>query len=113
MYVYQDACGLTVYVQLLNASHRWIAACPGNVAFCKTILPFLAYMLQHFLKHGMDANAALTYWTPRMDETVESNYFKEVLLFVNLQVGHTRTLLEGMPGGGLGWGIPIVVLGFF
>jgi hypothetical protein len=81
-----DACGLTVYAQLLNASHRWIAACPANGAFAQTMLAFLAFTLQQFLRHGMDANAALRYWTPRLDETVESNYFKEVLLFTNLQV---------------------------
>lgn len=81
-----DSYGLTMYVQLLHGSYGWIAGSAANLAFCKTILPFLAYMLQHFLKRGLNANAQLTYWTPRMEETIESNYFKEILMFVSLQV---------------------------
>lgn len=81
-----DSYGLTPLLLLFNASHKWIASHSANATFCKTILPFLADMLHHFLKRGLDSNAALTYWTRRMEEAIESNYFKEVIMFLNLQV---------------------------
>ena len=81
-----DSYGLTPLLLLLNVSYKWIANSSANGTFCKTILPFLADLLQHFLKRGLDANAPLTYWTRRMDEAIESNYFKEIIVFLNLQL---------------------------
>ncbi|ELT89611.1 hypothetical protein CAPTEDRAFT_190416 [Capitella teleta] len=81
-----DSYGITPLLLLLLTAYKWIAANTTNVSFCKTILPFLADILQHFLKRGLDPNARLTYWTRRMDEAIESNYFKEVIVFLNLQV---------------------------
>ena len=81
-----DSCGVPVFVHLLTSSYHWIQNNTANVAFCKAILPFLAYMLQHFLKRNLDPVAHLTFWTSRMEEVIESNYFKEIFMYVNLDV---------------------------
>ena len=81
-----DSYGVTPALHLLNASYDMISKHNTNANFCKSILPFVGEMLQQFLKCGLDANAQLTYWTRRMDEAIESNYFKEIILFINLQV---------------------------
>ena len=81
-----DSYGLTPFLLLLQVSLQWITNDSTNTTFCKTILPFLTDMLQHFLKRGLDPNAQLTYWTRRMEEAIESNYIKEVIIFLNVPV---------------------------
>lgn len=86
-----DSYGLTIYVHLLHGSYIWIASNATNVAFCRTVIPFLACMLQLFLKRGLNANARLNYFTHRMEETIDSSYFREILMFISLQ--HTENLI--------------------
>ena len=81
-----DSYGLTPFVLLLHTAYKWISLNSTNSNFSKTILPFIGDMLHHFLKRGLDPNAQLSYWTRRMDEAIESNYFKEIILFLNLKV---------------------------
>ena len=89
-----DSYGLTPTLHLLNASYSMISKNTSNVTFCKTILPFVGEMLQHFLKQGLDANAQVLYWTRRMDEAIDSNYFKEIILFINLQIQEDPSFYE-------------------
>ena len=91
-----DSYGLTPVLHLMNASYNMISANAANVTFCKTILPFVGDMLQHFLKRGLDANMQLTYWTRRMDEAIESTYFKEVIVFLNIQVLDDPQFYDGV-----------------
>ncbi|KAK2169297.1 hypothetical protein LSH36_11g03110 [Paralvinella palmiformis] len=81
-----DSYGLTPFVLLLHTAYKWISLNSTNSNFSKTILPFIGDMLHHFLKRGLEPNAQLSYWTRRMDEAIESNYFKEIILFLNLKV---------------------------
>lgn len=81
-----DSYGLTPAMHLLNASFGMISKNSANITFCKTILPFVTEMMHHFLKRGLNANAQSLYWNKRMDEAIESNYFKEIILFANLQI---------------------------
>ncbi len=81
-----DSYGQTPLLLILNSSYKWIANNTSNATLCKTMVPFITEVTQHFLKRGLDANAQLTFWTRRMEEAIESNYFKEVVLFLNLQV---------------------------
>ena len=91
-----DSYGLTPVLHLMNASYNMISANASNVTFCKTILPFVGDMLQHFLKRGLDANVSLKYWTRRMDEAIESTYFKEVIVFLNIQVQDDPQFYDGV-----------------
>ncbi len=96
-----DSYGLTPLVLVLNTSYKWISVNSSiNSNFCKTILPFVGDIIKHFLKRGLNPNASLTYWTRRMEEAIESDYFKEVIIFLNLQIiddplfyDHIRLLL--------------------
>ena len=86
-----DSIGLTPFVLLTHTAYKWISlrcstTSTTNSNFSKTILPFIGDMLHHFLKRGLDANAQLSYWTRRMEEAIESTYFKEIILFLNLKV---------------------------
>ena len=81
-----DSYGMTPFLLLLNCGFKWISTNANNVNFCKTIIPFLGDILQHFMKCGLDANTQLSYWTRRMDEAIESTYFKEIILYLNLIV---------------------------
>ena len=84
-----DSYGMTPFLLILNSSYKWIddnTNANTNVTFSKTILPFITEIMQHFLKRGFDPNVQLTYWTRRMEAAIESNYFKEIVLFLNLQV---------------------------
>ena len=81
-----DSYGLTPFLLILNSSHKWVASNPANLTFCKTILPFIGEIMTHFLKRGLNANSTLTYWTRRMEEAIESTYFKELVIYLNLQV---------------------------
>ncbi len=81
-----DSYGLTPFLLILISSYKWIANHSTNVTFCKTILPFIGDIMQHFFKRGLDPNRPLVFWTRRMEETIESNYIKEFIIFLNLQV---------------------------
>jgi hypothetical protein len=85
-----DAYGVPVFVLLLNAARRWLTsgAAASNVVGHKCTT-FIARMLQHFLRHGLDPNIVLTMWAPRGVNgrvVITSNYFREIAAFVSIQV---------------------------
>ena len=82
-----DSYGKTPALHLITVSYDMISKYHTNASFCKIILPFVGEILQHFIKRGLDANQQFMYWTDgRMDVCIETNYFKEVILLLNLQV---------------------------
>ena len=82
-----DAFGVPVFVRLLTASRRWLtgAAAPPGGAFARTFVQFLARVLQHFLRHGLNANASLAMLRARGvggRAVVASSYYRELVAFV-------------------------------
>jgi len=81
-----DVFGVPVFVQLLTASRRWLTGCaaPGS-AFARTFVQFLARVLQHFLRHGLNPNASLAMLSARSiggRTVVASSYFREIVAFI-------------------------------
>jgi len=81
-----DAFGVPVFVQLLTASRRWLTggSAPGS-AFARTFVQFLARVLQHFLRHGLNANTSLAMLRARGiggRTVVASGYYREIVAFV-------------------------------
>jgi len=81
-----DVFGVPVFVQLLTASRRWRTGCsaPGS-AFARTFVQFLARVLQHFLRHGLNPNASLAMLSARSiggRTVVASSYFREIVAFI-------------------------------
>ena len=91
-----DSYGLTPLLLILNSSYKWIVNNTNNVTLTKTMMPFISEVMQHFLKRGLDPNAQLTFWTRRMEEAIESNYFKEIILFLNLEVTEDPTFFDNV-----------------
>lgn len=85
-----DSYGQTPMLLLLSTASKWIATSATNAAFCRTILPFIGDVLQHLQRRGLHSNAQLTYWTRRMDEAIESTYYKELVIFLNMTVPHAQ-----------------------
>ena len=85
-----DSYQLTPFLHITNTALKWVNAQRTNAAFCLSLLPFVGDLLQHFLKCGLNANAQLNYWTRRMDVAIESTYFREVALFLNVSVEDPR-----------------------
>jgi len=93
-----DAFGVPVFVQLLTASRRWLTAGGGGSAqggggassFSRTFFQFLARVLQHFLRHGLNPNASLAILRARSvggggvggRTVLASSYFREIVAFV-------------------------------
>jgi len=90
-----DAFGVPVFVQLLNASRRWLTggSAPGS-AFARTFVQFLARVLQHFLRHGLNPHASLAMLRARIiggRTVVASSYYREIVSFVVAPVVATDT----------------------
>lgn len=82
-----DSYGKTPALHLITASFNMISRYKTNASLCKTILPFVGEMLQHFIKRGLDLNKQLEYYPDgRMHIRLETTYFKEIILLANLQV---------------------------
>lgn len=81
-----DSYGVTPMLLILNSSYKWLSTNSSNTTLSRTLLPFIGEVMTQFLKCGLDPNAPLTYWTRRMEEAIESTYFKELVLYLNLQV---------------------------
>ena len=81
-----DSYGLTPFLLILTSSFKWMESTNANMSINSTILIFVSEIMQHFLKRGLDPSATLTYWTRRMEETIETTYYKQVILFLNLNL---------------------------
>lgn len=81
-----DAFGVPVFVRLLTASRRWLTAGPAAATppVTRTVVQFLGRALAQFLRHGLDADAALAMLRPRRGgrAVVASGYYRELVAFV-------------------------------
>ena len=81
-----DSYGLTPFLLILTSSFKWMESTNANQLINGTTLTFVSDIMQHFLKRGLDPCATLIYWTRRMEETIETTYYKQLILFLNLNL---------------------------